>query len=66
MTSFNYSGKIKNLNYFNSLYGDFVEWCKRQYPFGTFHLYQNGEPYFEFYGTQVSYKYFKAKKINYL
>ena len=35
---------VKDINIYNRIYCDFIDWCKAKVKAGTFSTYTNGEP----------------------
>lgn len=54
---FRYSGAgIKNVEIYNRIYKDFVEWCKTVVKQGTFSTYCDGEPVCFSGGIELTYR----------
>ncbi len=53
---------IKNKDSFELAYINFIEWCKRILPSGTFSTYVDGEPVCFYQGTELTYRDYLRNK----
>jgi len=49
---------VKDVALFSSIYSEFITWCKKNSPTGTFSTYCDGEPVFFYNGAEISYRKF--------